>query len=82
MRVQVGLFTDAIPAEMAYIISHSDATFVLAKDQEQCDKMLDIRDQIPAVRRVIYWHGGRALIDRTESLGGARFSLIWPRKQG
>ncbi len=53
--VQVGLFTDAIPAEMAYIINHSDATFVLAKDQEQCDKMLDIRDQIPAVRQVIYW---------------------------
>ncbi|MEZ4517450.1 MAG: AMP-binding protein [Chloroflexota bacterium] len=53
--VQVGLFTDAIPAEMAYIISHSDATFVLAKDQEQCDKMLEIRDRIPAVHRVIYW---------------------------
>jgi long-chain acyl-CoA synthetase len=53
--VQVGLFTDAIPAEMAYIIGHSDATFVLAKDQEQCDKLLEIRDRIPAVRRVIYW---------------------------
>jgi long-chain acyl-CoA synthetase len=53
--VQVGLFTDAIPAELAYIIGHSDATFVLAKDQEQCDKLLEIRDQIPAVRRVIYW---------------------------
>jgi len=53
--VQVGLFTDATPAEMAYIIDHSDATFVLAKDQEQCDKLLEIRPQIPKVRRVIYW---------------------------
>ena len=53
--VQVGLFTDAIPSEMAYIIDHSDATFVLAKDQEQCDKLLEIRSQIPAVRQVIYW---------------------------
>ena len=52
---QVGLFTDATPAEMAYIIDHSDATFVLAKDQEQCDKLLDIRAQIPKVHRVIYW---------------------------
>ncbi|MVW74943.1 ATP-binding protein [Pseudomonas xionganensis] len=34
------------------------------------------------VRRIIYWHGGRAQISRSESLGGARFSLIWPRKQG
>ncbi|MCZ2113091.1 MAG: AMP-binding protein [Anaerolineae bacterium] len=52
---QVGLFTDARPTEMAYVIEHSDATFVLAKDQEQCDKMLEIRDSIPNVRKVIYW---------------------------
>jgi len=52
---QVGLFTDATPAEMAYVIDHSDATFVLAKDQEQCDKLLEMRRQIPKVQRVIYW---------------------------
>jgi long-chain acyl-CoA synthetase len=57
---QVGIFTDAIASEIAYIIHHSDATFVLAKDQEQCDKLLDIRDQmadvnITAVKKVIYW---------------------------
>lgn len=52
---QVGLFTDATPPEMAYVIDHSDATFVLAKDQEQCDKMLEIRDRIPNIRKVIYW---------------------------
>ena len=52
---QVGLFTDATATEMAYVIDHSDATFVLAKDQEQCDKMLEIRDRIPNVRKVIYW---------------------------
>lgn len=52
---QAGLFTDATAAEMAYIIDHSDATFVLAKDQEQCDKLLDVRERLPKVRRVIYW---------------------------
>ncbi|MFQ5437031.1 MAG: AMP-binding protein, partial [Anaerolineae bacterium] len=51
----VGLYTDAIPSEMAFIIQHSDANFALAKDQEQCDKMLDIRDKIPNVKKVIYW---------------------------
>ncbi len=34
------------------------------------------------VRRIIYWHGGRAQISRSEVLGGACFTLIWPRKQG
>lgn len=53
--VQVGLFTDANASEAAYIIDHSDARFVLAQDQEQCDKLLDIRDQLPKVERVIYW---------------------------
>ena len=52
---QVGLFTDAAATEMAYVINHSDATFVLAKDQEQCDKLLEARPQLPNVRRVIYW---------------------------
>ncbi|MDE0633195.1 MAG: AMP-binding protein [Caldilineaceae bacterium] len=53
--VQVGLFTDATADEAAYIIDHSDARFVLAQDQEQVDKMLAIREQIPKVERVVYW---------------------------
>ena len=53
--VAVGIFTDSAPAEIQYVVDHSDAEFVFAKDQEQCDKLLEIRDQVPAVRRVIYW---------------------------
>ncbi|WP_431482444.1 ATP-binding protein [Pseudomonas solani] len=34
------------------------------------------------VRRIIYWHAGRAQIGRSDGLGGARFSLVWPRRQG
>ncbi|MGH2538102.1 MAG: AMP-binding protein [Candidatus Promineifilaceae bacterium] len=52
---QVGLFTDATPGEIAYIVNHSEAAFVLAQDQEQCDKLLEIKDQIPGVKKVIYW---------------------------
>jgi two-component system sensor histidine kinase RstB len=33
------------------------------------------------VRRIIHWHGGRALIGRSQHLGGACFSLSWPRQQ-
>jgi long-chain acyl-CoA synthetase len=52
---QVGVYTDAIPDEVAYIAGHSDSTFALAKDQEQCDKLLEIREQLPKMKRVIYW---------------------------
>jgi two-component system sensor histidine kinase RstB len=33
------------------------------------------------VRRIIHWHAGRALIATSDSLGGARFSLLWPQRQ-
>jgi long-chain acyl-CoA synthetase len=53
--VAVGIFTDSSPQEIEYIVTHSDATLVFAKDQEQCDKLIEIKDQIPRVKRLIYW---------------------------
>ena len=53
--IAVGIFTDSSPAEIEYIVNHSDAVYVFAKDQEQCDKLLDIQSQVPNVRQVIYW---------------------------
>lgn len=53
--VAVGLFTDSGPSEIEYIISHCEATLALAKDQEQVDKMLEIKDNLPLVKKVIYW---------------------------
>lgn len=33
------------------------------------------------VRRILYWHGGQAFLGRSDELGGARFSLVWPRRK-
>ena len=33
------------------------------------------------VQRIIYWHRGSALVDRSPSLKGARFCLIFPKQQ-
>ena len=51
----LGIFTDVTPKEIEYIITHSEAVFVFAKDQEQCDKLLEIKANIPSVKQVIYW---------------------------
>lgn len=51
----VGIFTDSIPSEIQYVVYQSDSVLVFAKDQEQCDKFLEIRAQIPKVRHLIYW---------------------------
>lgn len=53
--ITVGLFTDAAPQEIEYVICHAGAVFALAKDQEQCDKLLEIKERIPNVKQVIYW---------------------------
>lgn len=53
--VTTAIFTDANPTELEYVLSNSDAVFLLAHDQEQVDKALELRERIPNVRRVIYW---------------------------
>lgn len=51
----VGIYQDSLAKEMAYIIDHADAKFVVVEDQEQVDKILEIREQIPKVQRLIYY---------------------------
>jgi long-chain acyl-CoA synthetase len=53
--ISVGIYQDSLAREMAYVIDHSDATFVVVEDQEQVDKILEIREQIPKVKRLIYY---------------------------
>ncbi len=52
--VPLGLYQDSTLKEVSYIIDHSDSTFVVAEDQEQVDKILDMKDQLPKVRYIVY----------------------------
>lgn len=49
-------FTDAIPTELKYSLDFGDCRFVIARDQEQVDKLLDIKDALPKVEKIIYWY--------------------------
>ncbi|MBM3141501.1 MAG: long-chain fatty acid--CoA ligase [Chloroflexi bacterium] len=53
--VTVCLYPDSIPSEVEYIVKDSDSVFVIAEDQEQVDKFLEIKDRLPQLKRVIYW---------------------------
>ena len=53
--IVVAMWSDSIPSEVAYIINHSDSKFVIAEDQEQVDKILEIKRDISKVQKVIYW---------------------------
>ena len=49
----VGIYPDSHLDQVEYIINHSDSVFVVAGDQEQADKMLDIKEKCPGVSKVI-----------------------------
>ncbi|MCZ6678975.1 MAG: AMP-binding protein, partial [Candidatus Poribacteria bacterium] len=53
--VVIGIYQDSTPPEVKYIVEKSDAVYVIAEDQEQVDKLLEIQDEIPLVRKVVYW---------------------------
>ena len=51
----VGIFTDCTPPEVKFYVTDSDSTFVVAHDQEQVDKLLQIKEDLPLVKKVVYW---------------------------
>ncbi|MGJ3240133.1 MAG: AMP-binding protein [Anaerolineae bacterium] len=51
-----GVFADALPdPDLLYVVASTNATFIIAHDQEQVDKALAIQEKIPQIRKVIYW---------------------------
>ena len=55
--VPVPLYADAAAEEIAYALDHCGARFVVAGDQEQVDKISDIRDQLHVLDHIIYLDG-------------------------
>ena len=53
----VGIYQSNLPQDCKYIINHSDAVLVFAENQAQLDKLLEIRNDIPNIRKVILFNG-------------------------
>lgn len=52
--VPVPMYQDAVAAEMAFVLQDAEVRFVFAEDQEQVDKMLELREQLPQLQYIIY----------------------------
>ena len=52
--VAVPLYQDAIADEMAYILDNADVRFAVVEDQEQVDKLLEIKARLPKLQMLIY----------------------------
>ena len=52
--VPVPLYQDAVAEEMAYVLNHCGARFVIAGDQEQVDKVIEVQAELPEFEQMIY----------------------------
>ena len=52
--VPVPVYQDSIAKELAFVWNHAECSVIVAEDQEQIDKVLTLRDQLPALRLVVY----------------------------
>jgi long-chain acyl-CoA synthetase len=50
----IGIYQDSNLNEVAYVIDHCDAKVVVAEDQEQVDKILEMLERLPKVTAVVY----------------------------
>ncbi len=53
--IMVAMWSDSVSSEIEYIVGHSESKFIIAEDQEQVDKILEISGKIPEVQKVVYW---------------------------
>ncbi len=74
----LGLYQDAVAAELAGLLEAASPRVVVAEDQEQVDKVLEVRDGLPELEHVLYYddrgmHGyeapGLARFEAVEALG-------------
>jgi long-chain acyl-CoA synthetase len=52
--VPVPLYQDAVADEMAYILDNAEVRFAIVEDQEQVDKLLEIKERLPRLETIVY----------------------------
>ena len=51
--ITVGVYPTSPTAEVAYVVAHADIEIMVCEDQEQTDKVLEARAQLPRLRKII-----------------------------
>jgi long-chain acyl-CoA synthetase len=52
--IPVPMYQDAVAAEMAYVFDNAEIRFAMVEDQEQVDKVLEIREKVQHIKRIFY----------------------------
>ena len=76
--VAVPVYQDAISTELAFVLNHAEVSIIVAEDQEQVDKIMSLREELPALKWIIY-EDSRGLTGNTDPM---LKSYDWVMKHG
>ena len=51
--ITVGIYPTDVASQVKYILENSESSFVVAKDQEQADKVIEVNGELPLLKRII-----------------------------
>ena len=52
--IPIPIYQDAVADEMLHVLQHSEAKIIIAEDQEQVDKVIELGEKLPKVEKIIY----------------------------
>ena len=52
--VPVPIYQDAVAEEMLHVLQHSEAKIIIAEDQEQVDKVIELGEKLPNVEKILF----------------------------
>ncbi|HVS62159.1 MAG TPA: AMP-binding protein [Thermoanaerobaculia bacterium] len=52
--ISMGMYQDSAAEEVRFLLDFAGARFVVAEDQEQVDKLLEVSDRLPQLERIVY----------------------------
>ncbi len=52
--VPVPVYQDSVAEEIAYVLDHCGARMAIVEDQEQVDKIIEIKDRLPGLKDILY----------------------------
>ncbi|MCH9674969.1 MAG: AMP-binding protein, partial [Gammaproteobacteria bacterium] len=52
--IPVPLYADAVAEEMKFVLAHAEAKFAICEDQEQVDKIVSVKDDLPNMEALVF----------------------------
>lgn len=52
--IPVPVYQDAVPEEMIYILEHCNVKFIVAEDQEQVDKVIELSGRLKSLKKTVF----------------------------